>query len=161
MKLLFALLLLVCSVSYAFRPKNARLSFGSRSTSRTSSLHLVHDPTLLVSAALDYSAEIENAVGTEVYTPIFKAGLTLFASGILTAFAAAFIISKADTFGDLADEFEQGKKTQLIASSMINDDENKQNSNSVPAPATTQSSSAETGSATTATQQKDLKGLDL
>jgi len=121
----------------------------------------VHDPTLLVSAALDYSAEIENAVGTEVYTPIFKAGLTLFASGILTAFAAAFIISKADTFGDLADEFEQGKKTQLIASSMINDDESKQNSNSVPATATTQSSAAETSSATTATQQKDLKGLDL
>ena len=60
----------VCSTE-AFRPR-AALS-RPRATSTTTSTALpAFDATLLVSAALDYSAEIENAVGTEIYTPIFK-----------------------------------------------------------------------------------------
>ena len=125
-----------------------------RGASTSTRLHILPEASLLVSAALDYSAEIEQSVGTEVYTPIFKAGLGLFASGILAAFTAAFIISKADSFGDLADEFERGKETQLIASDM--------NAKAGPAPATPAeqpSSSVPAVPTTTATQ--DAKGLDL
>ena len=127
--------------------------FGPRRAVRT--LAMVHDPSFLVSAVLDYSAEIESSVGTEVYAPIFKAGLTLFASGVLAAFAAAFIISKSDSFGDLADEFDRGKQTQLIASDIIASSES-----SVPLPASVVAPPAVSSVAETV-QQKDLKGMDL
>lgn len=113
-------------------------------------LKMVSDPSLLLSAVLDYSAEIEASVGTEIYSPIFKAGLTLFASGILAAVAAAFIISKADTYGDLVDEFERGKEGQLIYSEMPD------TVNMNPAIMVEGSEVAPT-----ATEQKDIKGLDL
>lgn len=109
--------------------------------------------SLLVSAVLDYSAEIESSVGTEVYTPIFQAGLSLFASGILAAFMAAFIISKSDSWEELGNEFERGKETQLIFSEMPD----TVNKNKADEPKPTEVVSAEVQ------QQKlqDLKGLDI
>lgn len=65
----------------------------------------------------DYAAEIEKAtVGEEVYAPIFRAGIFLFTSGLVSAAVAAFIISKADSWEDLGQEFEEGKKDKLIFS---------------------------------------------
>ena len=55
----------------------------------------------LIAVQADYTAEIEMAVGTEVYGPIFKAGLFLFASGLVSAFVAAFIVSKSDSWDEL------------------------------------------------------------
>ena len=129
-------------------------------------LLLPEQASLLVSAALDYSAEIENAVGTEVYTPIFKAGLGLFASGILTAFAAAFIIRKADSFGDLAEEFERGKQTQLIASDMPTEISAAAGAApAAPEAASTAAAALQAQQAqstpVSASSSKDLKGLDL
>lgn len=143
------LLLALCIVGSALSFSGRAL--GPRRAVRTTSLTMVHDPSFLVSAVLDYSAEIESSVGTEVYAPIFKAGLTLFASGVLAAFAAAFIISKSDSFGDLADEFDRGKQTQLIASDITTTSES---SAPVVAPPAA-SAVAET------VEQKDLKGMDL
>ena len=138
----------VCSTE-AFRPR-AALS-RPRATSTTTSTALpAFDATLLVSAALDYSAEIENAVGTEIYTPIIKAGLGLFASGILAAVAAAFIISKADTYDGLAEEFERGKVKQLISM-----DAPKQEPVTAPTPATLSQEAPQ------ASSNNDVKGLDL
>eukprot|EP01038_Epipyxis_sp_PR26KG_P011548 gene11548-15467_t len=70
--------------------------------------------TFFLSATADYAAEIEMAVGEEVYSPIFKAGLFLFVSGIISTVIAGFIISKADSWEDLDDEFQRGKESQLI-----------------------------------------------
>lgn len=107
-------------------------------------------PELLLAAGMDYSAEIESAtVGTEVYTPIFQAGLSLFASGILAAFVAAFIISKSDSWEELGNEFERGKEKQLIFSEMP-DTVNKQSR-------TEEKTSAEGPLA----NEQDLKGLDV
>lgn len=66
----------------------------------------------------DYAAEIEKTVGTEVYTPIFRAGLFLFASGLISAFITAFIISKANSWDDIYAEFERGKESKLIESEL-------------------------------------------
>jgi hypothetical protein len=77
--------------------------------------NMIVDHSALIAVG-DYAAEIEKAVGTEVYTPIFKAGLFLFVSGIVSAFVAAFIISKSDSWEGLNDEFERGKESKLIAS---------------------------------------------
>jgi hypothetical protein len=134
----------MCSAE-AFRPR-ARL-FRPRATSAALP---AFDSTLLVSAALDYSAEIENAVGTEIYTPIFKAGLGLFASGILAAVAAAFIISNADTYDGLAEEFERGKVKQLISM-----DAPKQEPVTAPMPASSEAPPAASSA------NNDVKGLDL
>ena len=61
----------------------------------------------------DYAGEIENAVGEEIYSPIFKAGIFLFASGIVSAIATAFIVSKSNSWESLEEEFEKGKVAQL------------------------------------------------
>lgn len=74
----------------------------------------------------DYAAEIENAVGTEIYTPIFKAGLFLFLSGIISTLIAAFIISKANTWDELSNEFDRGKESKLIKSALLATPEEKQ-----------------------------------
>lgn len=71
-----------------------------------------------VSSALlsvgDYAAEIEGAVGSEIYGPIFKAGLFIFVSGLVSAVIAAFLISKGGSWDDLEAEFDRGKQAQLI-----------------------------------------------
>lgn len=68
----------------------------------------------LVSVQADYAAEIENAVGEEIYGPIFKAGLFIFVSGLVSAGVVAFIVSNRDSWIDLDDELERGKEAQLI-----------------------------------------------
>ena len=48
---------------------------------------------------------------------IFKAGIFIFASGLVSAFIAAAIVSSRDSWDDLDSEFEQGKMKQLIDNS--------------------------------------------
>ena len=62
----------------------------------------------------DYAAEIEKGVGEEIYAPIFKSGLVLFGSGLISAFMAAAIVAKSDSWEELGLEFERGKVAQLI-----------------------------------------------
>ena len=71
---------------------------------------------LVAVGGADYASEIENAVGEEIYGPIFKAGVFLFVSGVVAAFGVAFIVSKSDSWNDLQDEFDVGKQKQLISS---------------------------------------------
>lgn len=89
--------------------------------SSTSKLHMHSSPldgasTALIAAGVDYASEIENAVGEEIYGPIFQAGIFLFVSGIVAAFGVAFIVSKSDAWDDLEEEFDAGKQKQLIVS---------------------------------------------
>eukprot|EP00596_Hydrurales_sp_CCMP1899_P001843 CAMPEP_0119037266 /NCGR_PEP_ID=MMETSP1177-20130426/5530_1 /TAXON_ID=2985 /ORGANISM="Ochromonas sp, Strain CCMP1899" /LENGTH=113 /DNA_ID=CAMNT_0006998309 /DNA_START=259 /DNA_END=600 /DNA_ORIENTATION=- len=62
----------------------------------------------------DYAAEIEKGVGEEIYAPIFKSGLVLFGSGLISAFMAVIIIVKSNSWEELGLEFERGKEGQLI-----------------------------------------------
>lgn len=81
-------------------------------------LHLFNDITSqFISVMADPAAEIEAAVGEEIYGPIFKAGIFIFASGLVSAFIAAAIVSSRDSWDDLDSEFEQGKMKQLIDNS--------------------------------------------
>ena len=74
----------------------------------------------IIVAVGDYAAEIEAAtVGTEVYTPIFQAGLFIFLSGFISAIIAAFIISKSNSWDDIENEFQLGKEAQLIKSELL------------------------------------------
>ena len=43
-----------------------------------------------------------------------KAGVLIFVCGFISAFLAAFIASKSDAWNGLAQEFEEGKKAQLV-----------------------------------------------
>jgi hypothetical protein len=70
--------------------------------------------TTLVSVQADYAAEIENAVGEEIYGPIFKAGLFIFVSGLVSAGVVAFIVSNRDSWSELDQEIGRGKEAQLI-----------------------------------------------
>lgn len=68
--------------------------------------------SLRVSA--DFATEIvESTVTDDIYGPIFKAGLFLFLSGIVSTAVAAFIVSKSNTWESLNEEFETGKENQL------------------------------------------------
>ena len=49
-----------------------------------------------------------------MYYPIMKAGVLIFVSGFMSAFLAALIVSKSDSWNGLALEFEEGKKVQLV-----------------------------------------------
>jgi hypothetical protein len=62
----------------------------------------------------DYAAEIEKAVGVEIYGPIFQAGLFLFLSGFVSAAVVSIIISKSDSWTEIGKEFDRGKQSQLI-----------------------------------------------
>lgn len=82
----------------------------------------------------DYAAEIEKAsVGEEVYAPIFRAGIFLFLSGLVSAAAAAFIISKANSWEALGQEFEDGKKDKLIFSEYEKLNSNTNNGDAITA----------------------------
>ena len=75
-----------------------------------------------LAAAPDYAAEIENAVvGEEIYGPIFRAGLFLFASGLVSVAIAAFIINNSESWEGLEDEFQQGKEAQFIDTNISDD----------------------------------------
>jgi hypothetical protein len=88
----------------------------SKRTSRASNLRLNSfvDISSTLIAIGDYAAEIEKGVGEEIYAPIFKSGLVLFGSGLISAFMAAAIIAKSDSWEELGLEFERGKIAQLI-----------------------------------------------
>lgn len=113
--LALVMLLGLCTIN-GFQPIRANIKTLSLAR-KSSSKAMIIDQTVLIAVG-DYASEIESAVGTEVYSPIFKAGLFLFVSGIVSAFIAAFIISKSDTWDGLNDEFERGKMSKLIASDM-------------------------------------------
>lgn len=87
-----------------------------KGTGRASNLRLNSfvDISSTLIAIGDYAAEIEKGVGEEIYAPIFKSGLVLFGSGLISAFMAAAIITKADSWEELGLEFERGKIAQLI-----------------------------------------------
>lgn len=65
-------------------------------------------------AVVDYAAEIENAVGTEIYSPIFQSGLLLFASGVISSVIAAFLVNSFGSWEEIENDFEAGKQSQLI-----------------------------------------------
>jgi len=85
----------------------------------------------LISVFADPASEIEAAVGEEIYGPIFKAGIFIFASGLVSAFIAAFIVSSSDSWDDLGAEFQEGKMKQLIDDSatqaVLNQQQQKNN----------------------------------
>ncbi len=68
----------------------------------------------LIAVAADYATEIENAVGVEIYEPIFKAGIFIFFSGVVSSLIVAFIVSKSNAWEGLEDEFQKGKEAQFI-----------------------------------------------
>ena len=43
-----------------------------------------------------------------------KAGVLIFVSGFVSAFLAAFIVSRSDAWYGLATEFEEGKQAKLV-----------------------------------------------
>lgn len=69
--------------------------------------------TSLVAIGADYASEIEQATGTEIYGPIFKAGLFIFGSGFISAFIAGFIVNQSGSWEALESEFTQGKEAEL------------------------------------------------
>ena len=96
----------------------------------------------------DFATEIvESTVTDEIYGPIFKAGLFLFLSGIVSTIIAASIVSKANTWELLNEEFEKGKESQLIQMSEASIKEEVKIETSI-----NQSNESE---------KKDVKDLDL
>lgn len=67
----------------------------------------------IAAASADYASEIEGSVGSEIYGPIFKAGLFIFVSGFVSAFAVAAIVTQSGTWDALEEEFQAGKESQL------------------------------------------------
>merc|ERR1712147_327348 len=60
---------------------------------------------LLAEATADTKATVTEAVGAEVYGPIFFGGIGLFLVGIGGAAVTALIIDKSDAYERLADDF--------------------------------------------------------
>ena len=112
-------MLTVVQIIYSFRPLPplvGKLAHGTRSNKLQASFLDQVSSQLVAVGGADYASEIENAVGEEIYGPIFKAGVFLFVSGVVAAFGVAFIVSKSDSWNDLQDEFDVGKQKQLISS---------------------------------------------
>ena len=132
LRCILILLFLACTASYSltahsrsFLRRSYGLSPSSLSRSPTKQFMLPPDSFSSTSSSIivavgDYAAEIEAAtVGTEVYTPIFQAGLFIFLSGFISAIIAAFIISKSNSWDDIENEFQLGKEAQLIKSELL------------------------------------------
>jgi hypothetical protein len=106
--ILIGLISLSLSLSYSINAKN-RIIFNNN--------HLIsnrNDITRLKVSA-DFATEIvESTVTDDIYGPIFKAGLFLFLSGIVSTIIAASIVSKSNTWESLNEEFEKGKENQLM-----------------------------------------------
>ena len=103
--------------TFSLRKAPTQAFVPTRTTIRSQSstqLHSFVDSTTALIAMGDYAAEIEKATGTEIYSPIFKSGLLLFASGLISAFIAAFIVAKSNSWEALGTEFDEGKMKQLI-----------------------------------------------
>ena len=94
-------------LSFHLKPAMLRSNIKIRKcnvVSKSSSLlafSIDHISTTFVAVG-DYAAEIEGAVGEEIYGPIFKAGIFIFLSGFISAFIAAAIISKSESWEDLS-----------------------------------------------------------
>lgn len=93
--------------------RSANIKNCGRGSSKSQLNSFVDFSTALIAVG-DYAAEIEKGVGEEIYAPIFKSGLVLFGSGLISAFMAAAIIAKSDSWEELGLEFERGKVAQLI-----------------------------------------------
>lgn len=66
-----------------------------------------------LNVAADYAAEIESvAVGPEIYGPIFRAGLWIFLSGIVSTFVVAVLITKDNLWGSLLENIQEGEELQ-------------------------------------------------
>ena len=160
MEVVLALLYVLVGLQtiHAFRPlplSRGKFVRVERSSMVQVSGVLDHVSSQIVAAGADYASEIENAVGEEIYGPIFKAGIFLFASGIVAAFGVAFIVSKSDSWNDLEVEFDEGKKKQLIVSDSDTD---------MAAAAPQAASSEPVKSETTAdaeAEESDIDDLDL
>lgn len=87
----------------------------SKGSSTKLSANWVDVSSSYVSVVADYAAEIENSVGTEIYGPIFKAGIFIFGSGFISCFIAAFIVTQAGSWESIENEFTAGKEAQLIS----------------------------------------------
>lgn len=114
--MLLTVLLLLCSgytVSFILSSTTRSVKC-ARSHMRLSGWTDISSAILSAGVAADYATEIENAVGEEVYGPIFKAGIFIFASGLFSAGVTAFIVSNRDSWNDLDEELERGKEAQLI-----------------------------------------------
>ena len=139
--ILIGLISLSLSLSYSINAKN-RIIFNNN--------HLIsnrNDITRLKVSA-DFATEIvESTVTDDIYGPIFKAGLFLFLSGIVSTIIAASIVSKSNTWESLNEEFEKGKENQLMQMSEASIKEQGKIENSV-----NQSNEQE---------KKDIKDLDL
>ena len=138
------LLLAPTCLAFVTRPKLIHL----RSVRSTTKRYLNIDSTVLIAVG-DYAAEIEKTVGTEVYTPIFRAGLFLFISGLISAFIAAFIITKANSWDDIYAEFERGKESKLIESELS------------PSPEKKTQSEEPTAASSSSEVLQEVKDLDL
>ena len=91
------------------------LSYNVRINNRINLVNSKRNDITKLKVSADFAAEIvESTVTDDIYGPIFKAGLFLFLSGIVSTTVAAFIVSKSNTWESLNEEFEAGKETQLI-----------------------------------------------
>merc|ERR1712147_390218 len=96
---LAALAAFVVARSGAFRPP-------LRSHARAAPRAALPDTLLLLAeATADTKATVTEAVGAEVYGPIFFGGIGLFLVGIGGAAVTALIIDKSDAYERLADDF--------------------------------------------------------
>lgn len=111
---------MMCCSSNAFsRLHYPKIKNNCISTSKFPIVKSIHKTQLSTSSFIlstaDFAAEIvEKSVGTEVYTPIFQAGIFLIGSGVVSCIIAVLIISKSDSWNDLELEFQKGKEKQLI-----------------------------------------------
>lgn len=63
----------------------------------------------------DFAQEIENAVGSEIYGPIFRYGIFIIFGGIVSAFITAFLVSRGDLWSELRDEFSAANELTLAS----------------------------------------------
>lgn len=100
----------VRNIIYSHQLQKTDVEMESR---RRMALQLSGSDSMILSA-MDYAAEvIQNTGSKEDYGPVFRAGLFLFASGIISTFIAAFIITKSNSWDGLVDELERGKEAKL------------------------------------------------
>ena len=75
---------------------------------------LIQASSLLTAVTADFAAQIEEAVGPEVYRPIFLYGIFLGFSGLIVCGIAALLITKFNLQEELNRQFDEGKQAQLI-----------------------------------------------
>eukprot|EP01041_Mallomonas_annulata_P000895 gene895-1732_t len=124
---LLHIILCQCNLIFSFVPNgdrrniitNALHKSRSRQTQeilirKYTALQFSGDATTALIAVGDFAAEIEGSVGTEIYAPIFRAGLFIVFSGFISAIIAGVLVNAGDSWDELGMEFERGKEAQLI-----------------------------------------------